>query len=270
LDLYDLAKTEVSKGALVELALALQAYRSDIVLAGGWAPYFLTLGHFRHCGSLDIDLVLRPKVMIRYEKIRQIVVEALGYKTTDREFKFEKQLKDRKGTLFRVELDFLSEPEAVQKAGLVKIQEGLEAVLIPGCSTAFDFNYEQEVKGTIPDDGDATEIIQVADIVGSLTMKGLALGRATKLEKDSYDIYAVAGFHEGSPVQAAAKFSQTISDKSSGQMPDVTATALGRIYKAFETQSSYGSQAVSRFMMSDASLDARERVNAFREACTIA
>ena len=265
MDLYDPAKTDVSKGALVQLALALRAYRKDMVLAGGWAPYFLTLGHFEHCGSMDIDLVLRPSVMVRYERIREIVVEALRYKASDKEFRFEKQLEDGKGTPFRVELDFLSEPKAAQEAGLVKVQEGLEAALIPGCSIAFDFNYEQEVKGTIPDGGDATEIIQVADIVGSLTMKGLALGRAAKLEKDSYDIYAVAGFHRGSPAQAAAKFNQNISKKSNGQTPNVTATALGRIYKAFETQNSYGSQAVARFMTSDVSLDVRERVKAFRE-----
>lgn len=263
--MYDSAKTEVSKGALVQLALALNAYRNDMVLAGGWAPYFLTLGHFEHCGSLDIDLVLRPSIMIRYERIREIVVEALGYKPTDREFKFEKQVKDRKGAPFRVELDFLTEPQAAEEAGLVNVQDGLMATLIPGCSVAFNFNYEQEVRGVIPEDGEATEIIHVADVVGSLTMKGLALGRAAKLDKDSYDIYAVAGFHGGSPAQAADKFNQSISKKTNGQMPAVTATALGRIYNGFETQNSYGSQAVSRFMMSDVSLDAGERIKAFRE-----
>ena len=263
--MYDPARTEVTKGALVQLALALNAYRNDMVLAGGWAPYFLTLGHFEHCGSIDIDLVLRPSIMIRYERIREIVVEALGYKPTDREFKFEKQLEDRKGAAFRVELDFLTEPQAAQDAGLVKIQEGLEAALIPGCGIAFDFNYEQDVKGTIPGNGEATEVIHVADIVGSLTMKGLALGRAAKLDKDSYDIYAIAGFHRGSPALAADQFNQILSEKTNGQMPAVSATALGRIYKGFETQSSYGPQAVSRFMMLDASLDARERIKAFRE-----
>jgi len=58
LDLYDPAKTDVSKGALVQLALALNAYRDDMVLAGGWAPYFLVKDYFDHCGSIDIDLVL--------------------------------------------------------------------------------------------------------------------------------------------------------------------------------------------------------------------
>jgi len=51
--MYNLDATRASKGALVELCRALREYRNDIVLAGGWAPYFLTQGHFDHCGSVD-------------------------------------------------------------------------------------------------------------------------------------------------------------------------------------------------------------------------
>lgn len=263
--MYDSAKTQVSKGAIVELALALRSNRKDIVLAGGWAPYFLTQGYLSHCGSIDIDLVLRPSVVIRYEKIREIVVNGLGYTPTAEIFRFGKKLEDMNGKPFDVELDFLTEPKAAQEAGLVKVQDGLEAILIEGSSIAFDFNYEEEVEGIIPRDGKASETVQVVDIVGSLTMKGLALGRMAKLEKDSYDIYAVAGFHRGSPAQAADQFNQSISKRSSGKIPPVSERALRRIYSGFETRSSFASQAVSRFVMSDASLDAQERLRAFRE-----
>jgi len=103
--LYDRIRTEISKGALVQLALALEAYRDDMVLVGGWAPYFLTLGYFEHCGSIDIDMVLRPAIVVRYDRIREMVVDELGYAPADREFRFEKQLKDPRGALFRIELD---------------------------------------------------------------------------------------------------------------------------------------------------------------------
>jgi hypothetical protein len=262
--MYDTAKTEASKGAVVELALALHSYRKDIVLAGGWAPYFLTQGDFSHCGSLDIDLVLRSSVVIRYEKIREIV-NGLRYGPTDKIFRFKKQLNDTHGKPFDMELDFLTEPKAAQEAGLVKVQDGLEALLIEGSSIAFDFNYEEKVKGTIPGDGEATEAVQVVDVVGSLTMKGLALGRWNKLEKDSYDIYSVAGFHRGSPDRAAEQFKQSIAKYGGGRIRTVTETALRRIYDGFATESSFASQAVSRFVMSDVSLDARERIKAFRE-----
>jgi hypothetical protein len=52
--MYDRAATETSKGALVELCRALRQYRSDMVLAGGWVPYFLVKDYFDHCGSIDM------------------------------------------------------------------------------------------------------------------------------------------------------------------------------------------------------------------------
>ena len=262
--LYDRVRTQVSKGALVQLSLALNAYQNDMVLAGGWAPYFLTLGYFEHCGSIDIDMVLRPSIVVRYDKIREIVVKGLGYRPADREFRFEKQVRDSKGALFRLELDFLTEPESALEAGLVKIQNGLDAALIPRCSIVFDFNYEQEVKGVIPGGDETTELIRVADIVGCLTMKGLALGRVGKLEKDSYDIYAVAGFHRGSPSKAAHQFNNLISERANGRLPETTIRALGRIYRGFENGNAYACQAVSRFLGSDVSTDSQERVKAFR------
>ena len=262
--LYDRVRTEISKGVLVQLALALNTYRNEMVLAGGWAPYFLTLGYFEHCGSIDIDLVLRPSIVVRYDRILEIVVEELGYKPAEREFRFEKQLTDSKAALFRLELDFLTEPESAQKAGLVKVQNGLDAALIPGCSIVFQFNYEHEVRGMIPDGNEASELIRVADIVGCLTMKGLALGRPRKLEKDSYDIYAVAGFHKGSPSKAAHEFKRLILERAGSQFPETAARALARIYRGFENRNAYASQAASRFLGFDASTDATERVKAFR------
>ena len=62
--MYDRDATNISKGALVELCRALSQYCSDKVLAGGWAPYFLVRRYFDHCGSVDIDFVLRPRVMV--------------------------------------------------------------------------------------------------------------------------------------------------------------------------------------------------------------
>lgn len=225
----------------------------------------MTLGYFEHCGSVDIDIVLRPSIVVKYDRICEIVVDELGYAPADREFRFEKQLTDLKGAPFRLELDFLTEPESAQEAGLVKVQNGLDAALIPGCSIVFDFNYDQEVRGRIPDDGEGSELIHVADIVGCLTMKGLAIGRRMKLEKDSYDIYAVTGFHKGSPASAAKEFNSLISIKSGGRPWETTIRALDRIYRGFENRNAYASQAASRFIGSDISTDATERVKAFRD-----
>jgi len=58
--LYDTNRTQISLGVLIEVNEALRQYRDSFVLAGGWAPYFITKGYFDHCGSIDIDLVPQP------------------------------------------------------------------------------------------------------------------------------------------------------------------------------------------------------------------
>jgi len=261
--LYDTNQTEASKGALIELALALELYKDQFVLAGGWAPYFLTRGYMEHCGSLDIDLVLRPSIMIRYESIRDIITK-LGYNPTENPFRFERELKALNGTPFSMHLDLLTEPEAKKHVkAFLKVQKDLQAIFIPGCSIVFTFNYVESLRGTMPCGGEGAAEIRTSDIVGTLTMKGLALGRPRKLEKDSYDIYAVAGFHGGNPKKAASHFKQLIEKHCAGTPPKITNRALKKIKSGFESPKSFAAQAVSRFLEEDVSVDASERVSAF-------
>ena len=83
--MYERALTEASRSVLLEVAYSLSSYREGFTLVGGWAPYFLVKGHFEHCGSVDIDLVLNPKIMPKYESIRRIV-ERLGFKQVEEKF----------------------------------------------------------------------------------------------------------------------------------------------------------------------------------------
>lgn len=261
--MYDTNQTEASRGALVELTLSLELYKDDFVLVGGWVPYFLTQGYAEHCGSIDIDVVLRPSIVIRYESIRDIVV-SLGYEPTKNPFRFERQLKAIDGTPFPMHLDFLTEPKVKQEVeALLDVQEDLQAVFIPSCSIVFTFNYTEIVKGILPSGGEGSANIRTSDIVGALTMKGLALGRPRKLEKDSYDIYTVAGFHGGTPHKAASRFKKLIETLGDGVKPPVTIRALDKIRSGFASTNSYATQAVSRFVAEDISVDASERVSTF-------
>lgn len=261
--MYDTNQTEASKGALVELALALELYKKDFVLAGGWAPYLLTYGYTEHCGSLDIDLVLRPSIIVRYESIRELIT-SLEYEPTENPFRFERELRALDGTPFLMHLDLLTEPAAKRHTQeLPKVQEDLQAVFIPGCSIVFTFNYSTTLRGNLPSGGRGSTDIKVSDIVGTLTMKGLALGRPRKLEKDSYDIYTVAGFHGGHPNEAASHFNRLTRTLGKGHMPSVTRRALHRIRDGFASPNSYAALAVSRFKEEDVSVDASERVSAF-------
>jgi len=266
--MYDLDATETSKGALVELCRALRQYRPDMVLAGGWAPYFLVKGFFDHCGSVDIDFVLKPKIIERYERIKQIL-ERLGYRSTGSVFRFERIISSPKtGVKHRVEVDFLTEPEGAERLPenwLASVQNNLKACIIEGCSIVFQHNFEVELRAIMPEDGEASAKFKCADIVGSLTMKGLALYRMK--DKDSYDIYAITGFYGGGPRQASETFMNTIQRKG---MSKTTSNALDEIKDAFASPTSQGPTAVARFVGSeDARTDSYQRVSMFLQGLLI-
>lgn len=262
--MYDRDTTNTSKGTLVELCRALRQYRSDMVLAGGWAPYFLVRNYFDHCGSVDIDFVLKPKVVERYENIKQIL-ERLGYVPTGSIFRFERMIvSSSTGVKHRVEVDFLTEPEGAERLSedwLALVQSDLKACVIEGCSVVFGHNSEVELRAVIPDGSEASAKFYCADIVGSLTMKGLALYRMK--DKDSYDIYAVAGFFGGEPKSASAAFLDSLKGEG---FEKVTQNALSEIRDAFDSVTSQGPTAVARFMGSeDIRVDSYQRLKAFLE-----
>jgi len=262
--MYDRDATETSKGALVQLCRALHQYRSDIVLAGGWAAYFLVAGSFDHCGSVDIDLVLKPKVVERYERIKQIV-ERLGYKSKGSVFRFERSIASSKtGVRHKVEVDFLTEPEGAERLSkdwLASVQSDLKACVIEGCSVLFKHSFEVEVRAVMPENGEASARFSCADIVGSLTMKGLALYRMK--DKDSYDIYAVAGFYGGGPKKASRAFVKIRTEKG---LEKVTLDSLKEIREVFKSPTAQGPTAVARFIgLEDARVDSYQRVNMFLE-----
>ena len=266
--MYDRDATETSKGALVELCRALRQYRSDMVLVGGWAPYFLSEKFFDHCGSIDVDFVLRPKIVERYERIKQ-VLERLGYKPTDSVFRFERTIGSLKtGGRHKVEVDFLTEPEGAEKLPsewLASVQRYLKACVIEGCSIVFKHNYEVELRAVMPEDGEASARFNCVNIVGSLTMKGLALYRMK--DKDSYDIYAVAGFYGGGPKQASEAFMNGIREKKPSE---VTVEALNEIKDVFASPLSQGPTAVARFIgTEDARTDSYQRIRTFLKGLPI-
>ncbi|OGD53631.1 hypothetical protein A3K81_03310 [Candidatus Bathyarchaeota archaeon RBG_13_60_20] len=265
--MYDRDLTEASKGALLELCMALGHYKREFVLVGGWAPYFLTRQHFDHCGSIDIDFAVKPSIIPRYSTIKE-VIEGLGYRVTGNPFRFERGLDTVSGRSFTIHLDLLTEPGPVLgQEFLVEVQEDLRACLIPGIGTVFDHCYEQELEATLPGGGEARHAVDVADIVGALATKGNALPRLK--DKDSYDIYAVAGHHEGSPMRAAEQFNTLVRSKGSEGEPTI-ARALRNIQYGFSSPSRYGCFSVSRFIGSDGLIrsDAHQRVTAFMDNLT--
>lgn len=207
--MYAREMTEASKSALLELGLSLKRYHDDIVLTGGWAPYFISKGYFEHCGSIDIDLALKTEIMPRYDTIRK-TVEDLGY-IAQNPFRFSRRIRSPiDGKDYDIYLDFLCEKEGLRFVDLRRVQDDLHAFAFDGLSLAFDFNFEQEIEAILPDNGEATTTVKVISLAGSLALKGQAIyGRAKP--KDSYDIFALTHY-KGGPIQAAEYFNETVND----------------------------------------------------------
>lgn len=211
--MYPYEITEASRSALLELGLALHQYHDDMVLAGGWAPYFLTKGHFQHCGSVDIDLALKTEILPKYNTIREIL-EGLGYTAKAyRPFQFTRSIRSHiDGKDYPIHLDLLCERESTQDIlGFRDVQVDLQACAFDGLSLAFDFNFEQEIETVLPGNGTAKTTLKVVDLVGSLALKGRALLERDN-PKDSYDIFALTHFN-GGPAQASEYFKKTLSGK---------------------------------------------------------
>jgi len=154
--------------------MALSDYRNDFVLAGGWASYFLSRNYFDHCGSIDIDFVLKPKVMCRYESIKEIVLR-LGYKETSNPFRFNRKIKSSdRAQDFDMGLDFLTEPEMEVLERVVDVQEDLRAFLIRGSSIVFDFNYPENLNAKLPAGGSASRCYVSKTKIATTFMRLLA------------------------------------------------------------------------------------------------
>lgn len=261
--MYDTDKTQISLGVLVEVNEALRQYHDSFVLAGGWAPYFITKGYFNHCGSIDIDLVLKPKILRRYESIRDSIT-GMGFRPTSNPFSFRKGIAED----FNIELDFLSEPAALANIPreFVRVQEDLNAVIIPGSSIVFKFSFEAEASGRLIDGSELSTNVKVGDIVSMVGMKGHALGRPLKLEKDCYDVYAICGFTGGNPAKSAGAFTTKFRrGYTTRREKDFVKLALERIRVYFRSGKGRGPIAVSRFYGVDEGrrVDAYQRVNTF-------
>lgn len=214
--------TEASRSALLELGISLNRYHDDMVLTGGWAPFFISKDYFQHCGSIDIDLALRTDILPKYDTIRK-TVEDLGYVALS-PFRFSRMIRSPiDGMDYEMHLDILCEREGLRHIGLRRIQDDLEACAFDGLSLAFELNFEQEIETVLPGNGEAKTTFKVIDLPGSLALKGQALDGRVK-QKDSYDIFALTHY-KGGPVQAARYFNEKIAG---GQLSQANMKLLKR------------------------------------------
>ena len=228
ISLYSSEVTSASKSVLIEVARVLGSYKDYMVLSGGWAPYFVLerFGKGRvHCGSADIDLVLSPKLksVSVYQTIVKII-EANGFSQVEEggekiPYRFAKG---------KVELDFLGEPETMKGlAGLMKVQRDLSAAIIRGTSIVFEHFFNHTLEGELPTGVIAQASMNVSNVVGCITTKGLAF-EGRRNEKDYYDVYMLLKHFKGGPVRAAKEVEPFADDER-------VAEALEIIARQFKT-----------------------------------
>lgn len=248
----------LSKSVLLEIMTLLKGYKDHIVLVGGWVPYFLLQKfqkdkEFRHVGSVDIDLVIDPDLIKSgvYETIVKII-ESNGYKQRkDKngnliEFSFEKDIKDN-----TIRVDFLSTDYPHKKRHRV-VQPDLKARTLKGARIVLKHNFEEEIEGTLPNGAHTKVKVRIADVVGCLTTKALALG-GRSAAKDNYDIYAIVSYYKEGDKSCAEELKPFLSDK------DIR-DSLEDIKKNFEKETSLGPVLVGDFMNVSNDEEFRDRI----------
>ena len=264
--------TELSKSVLLELITLLKGYRKDMILVGGWTPYFILQKHqkdrnFKHVGSADIDLVIDPDLINRgvYETIVEIIEgNGFQYRLNRRgqpvEFSFEKIFR---GTPIHV--DFISTVYPSGPRRPRHVQPDLQAATLKGAAIALRYHYKDEIKGKTPNGTKSKMEINIVNMIGCLGTKGYALGGRSKA-KDDYDIYSIVSYYKDGYSSCANEIRPYI------QRDLELRETMEHIREEFQTLISVGPENVGRFIEpydEDArrrvSTDAFMRVNRFLE-----
>jgi hypothetical protein len=217
--------TATSLVGLAEIVTTLGAYRDALVLIGGWAPYLILekFGEpgdfargdfdsryfdtgFAHVGSIDIDFVVDPEAIDadQYATIVELLL-ARGYEPlTGSQFQFQKMIGSlRTGQPHVIRVDFLT-PKPLQRRPHRhrEVQRDLRARTLAGAEVALMHWFWHEFDAQLPDGARTHVRVKVADVVASLTLKGLAIGDRYA-EKDAYDIFALCAHYRGGPAAVA-------------------------------------------------------------------
>jgi len=258
---YSDITVEISKSAILELWRGLHKYNNAMILIGGWAPYFI-LERFGgesyehdHIGSIDIDIALNSQMVSEkeYANIEQLL-EGLGY--THKEdlshnpipFVFIKNF-SQKDTDIPIEVDFIGSYYGNQKHRHQRIS-GLLARKCHGVDIVFNNFFEEQIRGRFPDGGNTKQRIKIANLVASLTMKGIVLGERYKW-KDAYDIYYLVTYYQNGPIGVANEIYNHLSNV-------LVTEALATIKNDFLSRDSSGPIWVANFL-NESEGDVRER-----------
>jgi len=184
-----------------------------------------------------------------YETIVSMI-EKRGYKPYETEngevlpYRFHRTIRSPlDGQSYTIEVDFITEPHVVERlhpSMFLAIQRDLQAIVIHGSSIVFSHNFRNEIEGTLPSGAETKATCNVADVVGCIATKGLALKGRYK-EKDSYDIYFFLRHYRGGPERTAREVRGHLNDPTIKE-------AVDEIKERFRTPRSEGPFQVAYFL----------------------
>jgi len=267
---YHPAITNASKSVLLELMTILKSYRDSLVLIGGWVPYFLLeinkskAVDFTHIGSIDIDLVIDPKVIDeeKYETITRMLLSRDYKLSKEILYQFERTVKSEiDGKEYTVLVDFLT-PQPPKGKGSSRrhrqIQSDLRARNLPGGDIALQLNQKIPLTGILPGNGETKVEFKMADLTSFLTLKGIAFGERYQ-EKDAYDIYVLCDYYKEGPISVA----EEIRPKKNAK---IVKMGLNAIRQRFRDINAEGPSWVANFL---AIADAKEKEDMKRRSFTV-
>ncbi len=207
---YGTREVEAAKNVLVELMQILGEYREQMVLIGGWVPFFLFGSG--HVGSTDIDLALDKDEIAAdvYHTIRENL-EKHGYQEGTQKFQFIKSVTIDSGDPIDVQVDFLAgEYGGTGKGHRHQKVQDITPRKARGCELALAYHTRISVSGRMPNGALNTVDVQLSDVVPFIVMKGMALYDRMK-EKDAWDIYYCVKAYANGPEALVQKFREVLT-----------------------------------------------------------
>jgi len=260
---YSAQEVNVCLSVMVELLTILGEYRNNMVLVGGWVPYFLLIEKGReHTGSTDIDLALDFNKISdsTYKTILQLLKKH-GYKQGNQPFIFNRIIESNNKTQYKIEIDLPSgEYGGTGRSHRTQKIQDIHARKSRGCDLVFQYNFTYSLKKEMPD-GSVNELrIKIADVIPFLVMKGMALWERYK-EKDAYDIYFTILNYKGGVNKLIKIFNPVKSNnlikeglgKIGAKFDDINTIGPSWIVKFLEIQDKEEADRIKR--------DAYERIN---------
>lgn len=267
---YSSAKTNSCFSIIVELMTYLKKYSHNIVLVGGWVPYFL-YGDIKeeeqkHVGSLDVDLALNFLLIPEqdYQTIADILEER-GYKTRkDRKgniihASYERTFTDENNNDQIIQVDFLaseyggsSKNKRHQRIQDMLARKGREVDLV------FESCVERELEANMPNGARNKIKLKIANFCSIIATKGFAFYERGS-EKDAYDIYWLFKNHPNGEAGVIKELSRMKNNKLFIQ-------GLNLIKESFKNLDSLGPVAVANFFEP---IEAEEREIILRDSYEI-